>query len=179
VPEIVGLDLSLTSTGAARIGPAGSWTTRFCPPKGLDSWPRLSWILEHVEDVVRDSGLVVIEGPSYGSGSGVRQAGHHERGGLWWLVTHSLWLDSRPVAVVPPASLKRYITGKGTAHKDAVLAATIRRYPDIDLDGNDQADALVLAAMGADHLGYPIAPMPATHRAALDTISWPETGATP
>lgn len=30
-----------------------------------------------------------------------------------------------------------------------------------------------LAAMGADHLGQPLTPMPATHRTALDGVQWP------
>jgi len=32
------------------------------------------------------------------------------------------------------------------------------------------------AAMGADHLGHPLTPMPATHRAALAGVDWPTPG---
>jgi hypothetical protein len=54
-------------------------------------------VLEHVglsvyEHLV-DPG--VVEGPrpvDYGNQGGEgRQSGHHERAGLWWLVTHALW----------------------------------------------------------------------------------------
>ena len=88
---------------------------------------------------------------------------------------------------IPPASLKMYATGKGNASKDAVLAAAIRRYPDVEFDGNDAADALILAAMGADHLGFPLvsktpsgrksrATLPARNREALGKIDWPLLG---
>lgn len=40
-------------------------------------------------------------------------------------------------------------------------------------------DALVLAAMGADHLGQPLTPMPATHRTALNGVQWPDQEAQP
>ena len=55
-----------------------------------------------------------------------------------------------------------------------MLLAVARRWPHVEIVGNDTADALALAAMGADHLGQPIAAMPATHRAALDKVDWPE-----
>ena len=168
---IVGLDLSLASTGIARIGEK-TWADRIVP-KTLTGHKRMAHILARVEELVSDAGLVVVEGPSFGSGANARQSGHHERGGLWWLITHHLWLADKPVAVVPPATLKRYATGKGNATKDAVLAAAIRRYRDVDFDGNDQADALILAAMGADHLGQPIATVPALQRGALTAVTWP------
>lgn len=50
----------------------------------------------------------------------------------------------------------------------------IRRYPQVDITGNDIADALVLAAMAARRLGFPIEE--ALHQAnlaALDKINWP------
>jgi crossover junction endodeoxyribonuclease RuvC len=169
----VGLDLSLASTGIARIVGEQITASRIVPRK-LTGHDRLSYILDAIEDHVEDNpALIAVEGPSFGSAAGARQAGHHERGGLWWLVTHALWLDRRPTAVVPPATLKRYATGKGNATKDAVLAAAIRRYQQVSFDGNDQADALILAAMGADHLGHPIATMPTAHRTALTAVQWP------
>lgn len=39
--------------------------------------------------------------------------------------------------------------------------------------GNDEADALVLAAMAHRHLGHPIDELPKTHLAAMDKIRWP------
>lgn len=172
---VVGLDLSLTSTGVARIvdGKAAVGRVR---PKNIDGHERLEFIREDVAGWVYEDGqapgLVVIEGPSYGSPSG-SQRGHHERAGLWWLVTQDLWMSGVRVAVVPPTQLKTYATGKGNAGKDDVLTAVVRRFPDVAVRGNDDADALVLAAMGADHLGQPLVTMPAEHRKALAKVEWP------
>jgi len=184
---VLGLDLSLTGTGIAEILPLN--TTPGCrvhtltPPRDkATGHDRLQWIVEAVWDTFwLHAGarayplvvpLVVVEGPSYGSASGTRQGGHHERAGLWWLVTHKLWTEGVDVAVVAPAALKRYATGKGNASKDQVLAAAVRRWPDIDMDNNG-ADALWLAAMGRDHIGHPIVRMPAANRLALDAVAWP------
>jgi crossover junction endodeoxyribonuclease RuvC len=54
-----------------------------------------------------------------------------------------------------------------------VLLAVARRFPDYDVRNNNEADALVLAAMGFDHLGQPLVQMPAPHRAALAAAQWP------
>src|ERR1035441_4124210 len=172
-PRITGLDLSLTSTGFARICGGDTALARLRTLK-RDGHSRLEFLLAEIACRVRDADLVVVEGPSYGSQAG--QKGHHERAGLWWLVTHMLWRQGLPYAVVPPAVVKKYATGAGgglKAGKDQVLAAVIRRYPDVPVDGNDQADALVLAAMGADHLGCPLATVPKEHRAALASVIWP------
>jgi crossover junction endodeoxyribonuclease RuvC len=168
---VLGLDLSLTSTGAAAIGGfTGSQadTTRLRPPPKFKGHTRLLWLQNEIADLARDVPLVVVEGPSYASTG----RGQHERAGLWWLVTHHLWATGVPLAVVPPSNLKRYATGKGNAGKDDVLREVTKRFPWF-AGGNDEADALVLAAMGADHLGHPLTPMPATHRTALDGVDWP------
>jgi hypothetical protein len=51
----------------------------------------------------------------------------------------------------------------------------VRRYQQVDITGNDIADALVLAAMGARQLGTPIeTSLPAVHLTAMTKISWPK-----
>jgi crossover junction endodeoxyribonuclease RuvC len=170
-PRIIGLDLSLTSTGIATAESGGAFVRRV-QPKGKTGHDRLEYLRHQVMMDAFPADLVVIEGPSYASAARSKYA--HEAAGLWWLVAHSLWADRRRVAIVPPASRAKYATGKGNAAKDAVLLAAARRYPHVDIDGNDQADALILAAMGADHLGHPLAPVPATHRAALAAVDWPD-----
>lgn len=169
-PRVVGVDLSLRSTGVAGRG----WVDRVVPPRGLTGLPRLRWIRSAVLDLVRPAELVVIEGLAFASTTGKAA----ERAGLWWLTVDSIQAADVPVAVVPPACRCRYATGRGNASKDAVLAATIRRYPDVPVTGNDEADALVLAAMGLDHLGCPLTTVPVTHRAALGAVSWPAIDST-
>jgi crossover junction endodeoxyribonuclease RuvC len=168
-PTVLGIDPSLTSTGLVRIDQHdGVQLYRIRPRvKGHD---RLDAILDAVSYSVRDADLVVIEGPSYGSTG----TAYHQLAGLWWLITHHLYRAGRPYAVVSPQARAKYATGNGGAGKDAVLAAVVRRYADVDVTGNDVADALILAAMGARWIGEPIDSVPKTHLVAMDKVSWPE-----
>ncbi|MFV2094856.1 hypothetical protein ACFHW1_05105 [Micromonospora sp. LOL_014] len=170
-PRVVGLDLSLASTGIA----VGHWTFSIKPGDRRDL-ARLEYLRDAVLAYVIDNSpdLVVVEGPSYGSARGA-QAGHHERAGLWWLVRMAITggAGGWPLAVVPPATLKLYATGKGTADKPAMAVAAYKR---LGIEGvsDDEVDAAWLRAAGMDHLGHPLAVMPAAQRAALDKVTWPE-----
>ncbi len=174
-PRVLGLDLSLTSTGTA-FAIDGQITTGLIKSESagttvLDQRGRLQGIRASIYQYM-DSwpvpDLAVIEGPSYGS----KGAGTWDRAGLWWLVVDSLIGNHIPVAIAPPSCRARYATGKGNADKDLVLAATVRRFDRVLR--NDEADALILAAMGCDHLGAPLVTMPAAHRTGLDKVAWPE-----
>ncbi|WP_166345008.1 hypothetical protein [Phytoactinopolyspora limicola] len=190
----VGLDLSLVSTGVGFVYNSQAETTRFRtkspttprhPRTGKPTPPTLTQRHRRLDDLVAQltltvsnvgADLVVVEGPSFGQG---RQAGEHDRTGLWWLVISQLLHWDHPVAEVPPATVKKYATGKGNTSKDEVLAAVIRRYPNVEVRGNDEADALVLAAMGARRLGEPIDELPKVNLTAMDAVVWPEPAAVP
>lgn len=175
---VIGLDLSLTSTGLAAAGtaPAGgvySATTRAIRPKKLTGYERLRYIKHEVRSTVVQClpDLVVVEGPSFGSVG----KGQHERGGLWWMVTEAIDALGIPIAVAPPTTIKKYATGAGggpNAGKDQVLLAASRRF-DWFAGGNDEADALWACAMGADHVGEPLVAMPQLNRKALEGVDWP------
>lgn len=168
--NVLGIDLSLTCTGLAGNG----WTDIIKPGdrRGAD---RMIWIRQQIIDGwLTGVTLAAIEGPSYGNQGRSRQSGHHERAGLWWLVRVALAHRGIPVAVVTPGTLKRYATGKGNADKADVIREVTRRFGWFQ-GGEDEADAVVLAAMAADHLGMPMVAMPQTHRAALTAVEWPES----
>lgn len=176
--RIIGLDLSLASTGMAEYTPGGVTVSRITSKPGAATLParadRIDRLAADIVHQCKPADLIVIEGPSLGQ---ARQAGQHDRAGLWWIIVADLHGWGRPVAEVPPALVKQYATGKGNASKDTVLAAVIRRYPTVEVTGNDQADALVLAAMGADHYQCSTLPtVPQTHRAALAKVAWPTRG---
>jgi crossover junction endodeoxyribonuclease RuvC len=184
--RVLGLDLSLTSTGVADICDGRTQVSRVrSTGRNGDSLgarqQRLARIVADLStwwdaNTIRPD-LVVIEGPSLGQ---ARQGGQHDRAGLWWLTVDHLMSVGLPVAEVPPALRAKYATGKGNAAKEAVLLDVARRYPDIAVDGNDTADALILAAMGARHLGAPIDYRPQTHLVAMHAVRWPTTeGTTP
>ncbi|SEG44533.1 hypothetical protein SAMN04489712_105256 [Thermomonospora echinospora] len=178
-PRVLGLDLSLTSTGLAYADDRGTIAIRAITTTKqgdtiTDQHHRLSRILEEIWRPIHmghQPDLVVLEGPSYGS----KGAGTWDRGGLWWLVVSHFLTQRIPLAVVPPALLKKYATGKGggkDASKTAVASTAANRYGRV-FASDDEADAYVLCAMGLDHLGHPPAPVPQTHRQALAKVAWP------
>lgn len=174
---VVGLDLSLTSTG---IAVNGSGIAAWCGTIGStgrdnEPWPvryrRLCDLTHRILAPIPEGALVVLEAPAYSRNTGKA----HDRAGLWWMVYDMLAGTTRTVLPVEPNLRAKYATGKGNASKDAVLAAAVRRYPSIEINGNDTADAVVLMAMGRRLVGQPIdEPMPATHLAALATLSLSE-----
>lgn len=175
---VMGLDLSLTSTGIAVIDGA-TITLAKVASKGKDvddlvtRSRRLNAIGAAILDLVQihSPELIVIEGPSMSS-----KFGHaHDRSGLWWLIVMRL-MRSVVVVEVPPSNRMKYATGKGQASKDVVLTAVVRRYQHQivqPIESNDTADALILAAMGQRFLGAAIeTSLPATHLAAMDKVHW-------
>ncbi len=177
--KIVGLDLSLTSTGIAVIRTVGqrggdvkveTFRVR-STPVGKSIHQRMATLTHEVMEYAADADHVTMEGPAYLAGGNSASA----LTGFWWLVRHELWRNSKAeVTVVPPPTLKKYAAGMGNASKDEVLAAVIRRYPMAEVHGNDEADALALAAMTVDKLGLPLVTVPVHHRVALD--KWPYEG---
>jgi crossover junction endodeoxyribonuclease RuvC len=174
-PRIVGLDLSLTCVGLARRG--HTWTIKSTGLKTATLDHRAKRLAGLADSILNDcihAALVVIEGPSHGQ---QRQGGQHDRAGLWWIVVHRLTRLNIPVVEVSPACRAKYATGKGNAAKADVMRHVARRFPWFD-GGEDEADALILCAMGHDAAGQPIAVMPTTHRAALAAVTWPDLGPT-
>jgi len=182
---IVGLDLSLTSSGVVRLG-AGVPTDPGGNPlhslhrvqskavAGRDTAAksrRLRTIAGEVTALCAGADLALVEGPSYGS----EGRGTWDRAGLWWLVVARLTGAGLNVVEIPPSNLKQYVLGKGGGKdtgKDQMLAAVIRRYPWAAVDGNDVADALGLAAMGARFAQHPVDELPAKNLTALRGIAW-------
>lgn len=183
-PRVIGIDPSLTSTGLAdSLGNSRRVqipNNRIAGNELLDDHNRIERIALAVTDFATalPADLVVIEGPAFS-----RSNGHaHTRAGLWWLIVDRLisgpGQDGRPldlpVMVVPPTCRAMYATGKGNAGKDQVLAAAIKRYPSFEVTGNDVADAVILAAIGARLLGHPIEEsLPQTNMRALDKLALP------
>ncbi|MEU5965940.1 hypothetical protein ABZ777_32445 [Micromonospora parva] len=162
-PRVVGLDLSMTATGIA-------WcdgTTYTVKPK-KDGDVRLLEIGLEISRAIegRNIDLVVIEDlPVNAKSAGITGMVHG---------TVRAWLRRQavPYALVAPATLKKYATGKGNCGKPEMAVAAYKRL-DRELADDNQVDALWLRAAGLDHLGHADAQLPATQRAALTAIKWP------
>jgi crossover junction endodeoxyribonuclease RuvC len=178
--KLVGLDPSLTSFGSAVVHPGEARsddgvmltplvrTYRTKVP--ATGHARLAVLLHQVRLVCDGADVVVIEDFL------VRRVPGNAVGplaGLHWLVRHELWQAGVPYVPVNTMQRAKWLTGKGNAGKDDCLAAAIKRFPMADLHGNDEADALTLAAMGAAHYGYPVVRMPASADEVLAKITWP------
>lgn len=171
-PLVIGLDLSATSTGVAGYDWAETVKGGSLPKTATrqQHWDRIRVVRRGLVDYIDNAVLVVMEGPSYGS----NDRGAHERAFLWWWAAGRCFTRNIPLAVVAPTTLKVYATGGGRASKEDVVQEVQRRRPDVSFRGNDQADALTLAAMGLDYLGHDPVRLPATHRRALESVDWPE-----
>lgn len=183
LPRVVGLDLSITSTGMSDGVNHRVVQTR--PDRCIES--RLDQLVWAVSQFVRQDltrlTLVVIEASAYTSNL---QRGHEDLAALRLMVRTALWKLRIPYALVSPTTLKRYTTGSGKASKQEMLAALIERHGAradalsrvLVKEGRyDMADALALAAMGYAHIGHPLpvcGAAPEPHAESLATVKWPE-----
>jgi Holliday junction resolvasome RuvABC endonuclease subunit len=171
--RVMGVDLSVSSTGICL--PDGSVDriiTTVNPDGGEHAQTRrLALVCEviviHVTET--DAHVVALEGFSYNS----KQSQQHLTGGLGWMVRHALDQVHVRWVVIPPASLKKYATGRGNAGKDEVLTSAAIRTGRPDLCHNDVVDAFWLRAMCLDGLGHPLLDMPKLNRTALAAVDWP------
>lgn len=163
MPAVVGLDLSLTATGWANVaGVSGVYRTKATGTERLAALRRAVDIL--VGAGLDSADLIVIEGYSFGSRNGGEKLG--ELGGVIRLLLHDRgvrWVEA------PPATLKKYATGKGNAGKNDVKAAARKRLGWGGEDDNE-ADALWLRAIGLELLGAPVCDLPKLQRAAIDGL---------
>ena len=146
--RVLGLDPSLTSFGVAEatFPGDGSWLveTTTWTPDSLRGQERLRWFHERaLRRLDRfQPHMVVLEGYAYAKGNYAHQIG--ELGGVIRLA-----LDMRGIVplVVPPAKLKKFVTGKGNSGKDLMLLEAYKRFG-LDVQTSDEADAASLAIFG-------------------------------
>ena len=178
--RVVGLDVSLTSTGMS-----DGTAHRVTQPAVDDPLEQrmirivdasLSFVLGHGPVVTAD--LVVIEAGAF-SRAGQSQ-GAEVLSALRYMVRCNLFGHGVPFAMVTPTGLKAYTTGRGQATKPQMVQAMKDRHG-IDFTGvkvkdgrYDLADGAALAAMGYAHLGQPLPTGgPPAPLASLLAVKWP------
>jgi crossover junction endodeoxyribonuclease RuvC len=149
--KIVGLDLSLTSTGVAVAyntpdGEIGIMNQAIIPGKKDRGFVRIETIRRLIDPWFNGASAVFMEGLSYASHTPTAL----ERAGLWYLVASGLWKRNIPVYALPPTTLKKFITGKGNAEKSMILKEVYKRFG-IECETDDEADAVGLAVLGATY----------------------------
>jgi Holliday junction resolvasome RuvABC endonuclease subunit len=134
--DVIAFDLSLTSTGWAKSTPMGIDhgiidTAR----RGMD---RISFLERSISGGACEYSLVAFEGLSFGS----NRPGMVERTGLAYCVRLALWRAGVPFVLVPPMTLKKFVTGNGHAEKSQMLKAVFKnKIWQHDCQTDDEADA--------------------------------------
>lgn len=169
--SVVGLDLSLTGTGVACCGD----TRTIKSDAKLPIEPRVDCILSDLFSAVdtlsnESASLFVIEGLAFASKTGKvaeRAFLHHE-------VRYQLWKSGKKFVIVPPNTLKLFVSGKGNSDKDTMVIATTKLWPEFGAKNNNESDAVGLYQMGVTYcMGKPLGTdVPALNRKALDKVEW-------
>lgn len=148
---VMGLDLSLTSTGLVVLAEGLMLKSKAIKSKE-NTERRLIDIKDQIEREMLEyePNLVVLEG--YAMLANGRITALAELGGV---VKASLYVRKQPFIVVPPARVKKFATGKGNANKDEVRLWVYKRWG-VELKTNDEIDAYVLAQIGLSYLGCPV-----------------------
>jgi Holliday junction resolvasome RuvABC endonuclease subunit len=182
VSRVLGLDPSLTGTGMAALHyHNGRWVgitaSRGRPGKRGESLEvrdrRQQEILEHLYGANLD-GLDVagVESPAFGAPGGSTW----DRAGLWWRLVHSLIHHRVPVVQVTSGQRQKFAVGRAHSAKNPVDKADVamaaaKMWPDIEIRGNNAADALVIASIAAVTLDLPVPfPMHGYRREVVETI---------
>lgn len=147
--RLMGLDLSLTSTGISSSGK----TMCLMPAKSQRGAERLSFMSRAILDKIKNDSIecVIIEGYSFAS----KNSQAHSIGELGGCVRMLLWESRIPYIDVPPTSRAKFATGKGNAGKTEVISS-ISSKTGLTFSGagaDDECDAWVLEQMGYAYLG--------------------------
>ena len=162
-PVVVGVDPSISATGLALSD--GSLQTVGGKPERGDH--RLLDIACAVGTAISRAHLVVLEDlPTHAHGAGIT--------GMASGVVRLMCLRaSVPYVLLPPATLKKYATGRGNADKGDMRMALFQR-TGVDVRDDNQVDALWLRYAGLQALGCPEVSLPAAQVRALSAVTWPE-----
>ena len=156
--NVVGLDPSLTHTaGHHALGHASALELRaFAIKSRPDQHAHPVARLRHLRDSLAREldacakeyapGVVMVEGYAYGAKCSREALG--ELGGVFRMLAFE---HGWTIVNVPPAVLKLYVSGKGTAPKELVMLDVFKRWGYSAAD-NNAADAYALMRLGVDYV---------------------------
>jgi crossover junction endodeoxyribonuclease RuvC len=144
----IGIDLSLTGTGIVLIDSEGKITKQnlieTSPKTKIEL--RIAEIASAIHDVIHPGDALCMEGLAFGA----RGQSMLELAGLHYHIRITLTERELPFRVIPPTTLKKFITGKGNAKKEQMLLQVYKRFG-IEFDNNNLADAYGLARMAMEN----------------------------
>lgn len=148
--RVAGLDQSYTGFGFSIDGeskkrsfPTSRYDSDTHRLAAIEDW-LTGWLKIH-----KNAGLdlVVMEGYANGAKFGREIAG--ELGGV--VKTAVLYVTGEPPLIVPPTSLKKFVTGKGNAKKNEMLLGVYKQWG-VSFSDDNQADAYALEKFGHAYL---------------------------
>lgn len=165
-PKIIGLDLSLRSTGYCIDGEASYISFDEVGAQ------RLRKISREIENIIVASRvkLAIIEGYSFAS----RNSQAHSIGELGGVVRVSLLNLEIPFVIIPPTCRAKFATGKGNSGKSEVISS-ISAITGIVWKGghaDDMCDAWILEEMALTKLGFGKYQWPKISISAFEKIDW-------
>ena len=165
---VVGLDLSLTSTGIAHFDEVSVIRSS---SKGMQ---RIDEIRNTVMGVIgfMDDPLVVIEGYAFAKKT-AHAAALGELGGV---IRWTLFTEGIQYVEVPPTSRAKFASGRGNAPKSEVVSAVSARTGMVfsGAGADDLCDAFVLQEMGVVGCGGERFSWPKAQLEVAEKIEWPE-----
>ena len=151
---IIGLDLSLTSTGVSVYSISeNTIITESIKTSNKNSYmQRYRIILDRITEIdhfIVPAAIYFIEGYSFGSfGKSSSMSNLIELGGI---IKYDLTNRERFYIDVPPTVLKKFVTGKGNAKKEDIKLALYKKYHK-EFKNSDEADAYALTMFGLKYL---------------------------
>jgi len=142
----LGIDQSLRSTGLVILPEAGNQALelRVIQPKKLSGAARLRYLRDGVRDIMiryTSTQHACLEGYSLHSVNRSFDLG--EVGGILRLCLYDMGLS---FTVVPPTTLKKFASGRGTADKEDMRRGVNQRWQ-VDIPQDDACDAYALAQL--------------------------------
>ena len=163
---LIGLDLSLTSTGVSVNGKTSVISTK---ARGAE---RLHIVSSAILDLCSSEKIVcaIIEGYSFAS----RNSQAHSIGEMGGAVRMKLWENRIPYVEVPPTCRAKFATGKGNAGKSEVVSSISAKTGIIFSGGggDDECDAWLLEQMGLTHLNKSEYQWSEASISSLSKIDW-------
>jgi crossover junction endodeoxyribonuclease RuvC len=164
--SLMGLDISLTSTGYSIDGSTGLIKVN---SRGAQ---RLHEISQAVLIMCSEYSIdtVILEGYSFAS----RNSQAHSIGELGGCIRMRLWENTIPYVEVPPTSRAKFATGKGNAGKTEVISSISSKTGMVfsGSGADDECDAWVLEQMGLAQLGKSKYQWTKEQLSALEKIDW-------
>ena len=164
--KLLGLDLSLASTGYSINEQTGIIATKFKGPE------RLSFINKTVLQLCLDEEIdcVIVEGYSFAS----RNSQAHSIGELGGCIRMTLWECGIPYIEVPPTSRAKFATGKGNSGKTEVISSISSKTGKVfsGPGADDECDAWILEQMGLAKLNMSVYSWTKEQLSSLEKIDW-------